>query len=50
MMRDTIFKMILPYNFINKSVFEYLREIDHFFVATTVVLATRRYVAWLFLF
>jgi len=30
--------MILPYNFINKSVFEYLREIDHFFATTTVAL------------
>jgi len=27
---DIIFKMILPYNFINKSVFKYLKEIDHF--------------------
>jgi len=30
--------MILPHNFINESVFEYLREVDHFFAATTVTL------------
>jgi len=35
---DIIFKMMLPYNFINKSVFKYLRKIVHFFATTTVAL------------
>jgi len=30
--------MILTYNFINEFVFEYLKEIDHFFAAITVSL------------
>jgi len=28
---NIIFKMIISYNFINESVLEYLKEIDHFF-------------------